>query len=166
MYIHCIFVTILISCWNIEFLMFISMFFHLYAFCGLIYFKSERWCTFCINSIHKWMIPFVVDRQKYFVKNDFFPIIWWYCLNFELATKNTNTCNIEKIFILHVSTNTMCPYNGFFYLLTWAESLSELFWLHVVCRSSVHLSINCSHFHLLLKNHWANFNQTCHKALG
>ena len=41
----------------------------------------------------------------------------------------------------------------------------------VVCLSvclSVHLSVrpsvNFSHFHLLLQNHWANFNQTWHKA--
>ena len=25
-------------------------------------------------------------------------------------------------------------------------------------------SVNFSHFHVLLKNQWANFNQTCHKA--
>ena len=41
--------------------------------------------------------------------------------------------------------------------LTWAESSSEFFW------SSVCPSVNFSHFHLL-QNHWANFNQTCHKA--
>ena len=29
---------------------------------------------------------------------------------------------------------------------------------------SVHLSINFTHFHLLLQNHLANFNQTWHKA--
>ena len=36
-----------------------------------------------------------------------------------------------------------------------------------VCLSvcvSVRPSINFSHFHLLLQNHWANFNQTWHKA--
>ena len=33
----------------------------------------------------------------------------------------------------------------------------------VVCLS-VRLSINFSHFHLLLQNHWDNFNQTWHKA--
>ena len=31
-------------------------------------------------------------------------------------------------------------------------------------RPSVCLSVNFSHFHLLLQNHWANFNQTWHKA--
>ena len=35
----------------------------------------------------------------------------------------------------------------------------------IVCRSSsVRLSLNFSHFHLLLKNHWANFKLTWHKA--
>ena len=37
----------------------------------------------------------------------------------------------------------------------------------VVCLSvslSVRLSVNFSHFHLLLQNHWTNFNQTWHKA--
>ena len=34
------------------------------------------------------------------------------------------------------------------------------------CRcQSVRLSVNFSHFHLLLQNHWANFNQTWHKYL-
>ena len=32
-----------------------------------------------------------------------------------------------------------------------------------VC-SSVCPSVNCSHFHLLLQNPWANFNQTWHKV--
>ena len=40
----------------------------------------------------------------------------------------------------------------------------------VVCLSvcpSVRLSVNFSHFHLLLPNHWANFNQTWHnESLG
>ena len=31
-------------------------------------------------------------------------------------------------------------------------------------RLSVCLSVNFSHFHLLLQNYWANFNQTWHKA--
>ena len=33
----------------------------------------------------------------------------------------------------------------------------------VVCLS-VRLSVNFSHFHLLLQNHWGKFNQTWHKA--
>ena len=39
--------------------------------------------------------------------------------------------------------------------------------LSSVCLSvclSVRPSVNFSHFHLLLQNHWANFNQTWHKA--
>ena len=44
---------------------------------------------------------------------------------------------------------------------TWAECSSELFWSPVVC-----LSVNFSHFQLLLQNHWANFNQTSQSILG
>ena len=36
--------------------------------------------------------------------------------------------------------------------------------LSSVVRLSVCLSVNLSHFHLLLQNHWANFNQTWHKV--
>ena len=43
--------------------------------------------------------------------------------------------------------------------LTWDESSSELFWSRVVFPS-----VNFSHFHFLLQNHWTNFNQTWHKA--
>ena len=35
--------------------------------------------------------------------------------------------------------------------------------LSVFCLS-VRLSVNFSHFHLLLQDHWANFNQTWHKV--
>ena len=39
--------------------------------------------------------------------------------------------------------------------------------LSVVClsvRLSFRPSVNFSHFHLILQNHWANFNQTWHKS--
>ena len=63
----------------------------------------------------------------------------------------------------------------FIYFLQWFFSSPELkaqvsfsYRLSsVVCpsvRSSVCLSVNFSYFQLLLKNHWANFNQTWHKA--
>ena len=55
-----------------------------------------------------------------------------------------------------------------YFKLTWAESSSELFWSPVVrrlfVRPSVRQSVNFSHFHLLLQNHWVNFNQSWHKA--
>ena len=34
----------------------------------------------------------------------------------------------------------------------------------IACRPSIRLSVNSSHFNLLLHNHWAKFNQTWHKA--
>ena len=42
----------------------------------------------------------------------------------------------------------------------------KLEWAFLIacCLSSVCPSVNCSHFQLLLQNHWANFNQTWHKA--
>ena len=43
-------------------------------------------------------------------------------------------------------------------LVSFSDHLSS-----VVCLS-VRLSVNISHFHLLLQNHWANFNQTLHKV--
>ena len=36
--------------------------------------------------------------------------------------------------------------------------------LSLAVRLFVRLSVHFSHFRLLLKNHWANFNQTWHKA--
>ena len=50
--------------------------------------------------------------------------------------------------------------------LSWSSS--ELFWSPVVRRLSVclsvRLSVTVSYCGLLLKNHWANLNQTWHKA--
>ena len=34
----------------------------------------------------------------------------------------------------------------------------------IACHTSVCLSVNFSHFHVLLQSHWANFNQTWNKA--
>ena len=59
----------------------------------------------------------------------------------------------------------------FLWILTFLAHLSwKLKWAFLIaCRPSsvcpsVCLSVNFSHFHLLLQNHWANFNQTWHKA--
>ena len=46
--------------------------------------------------------------------------------------------------------------------VSFSDHLSSVVCLSV--RPSVCLSVNCSHFHLLLHNHWANFNQTWHKV--
>ena len=45
------------------------------------------------------------------------------------------------------------------------SSLSRLFLAHLSWKlKSVCLSVNCSHFHLLLQKYLANFNQTWHKV--
>ena len=46
--------------------------------------------------------------------------------------------------------------------VSFSDHLSSVVCLSV--RPSVCLSVNFSHFHLLLQNHWANFNQTWHDA--
>ena len=50
--------------------------------------------------------------------------------------------------------------------VSFSDHLSSVVCLSVrpsVCLS-VRLSVNFTHFHLLLQNHWAKFNQTWHKA--
>ena len=56
-------------------------------------------------------------------------------------------------------TDIMLIFILLFYL-TWAEIPSELFWLKSVVGLSIHLSVNFSHFHLLLKKHQASFNKS------
>ena len=46
--------------------------------------------------------------------------------------------------------------------VSFSDHLSSVVYLSVCL--SVRLSVNFSHFHLLLQNHRANFNQTWHKA--
>ena len=51
--------------------------------------------------------------------------------------------------------------------LNWSAFLVHLSWKFVCfsdCLLPVCPSVNCSHFYLVLKNHWANFQQTWHKA--
>ena len=62
-----------------------------------------------------------------------------------------------------------CSYAFICTYLQWLEPfLAHLSWrlkwafLIKICSSSV--VVNFSHFHLLLQNHWANFNQTWRKA--
>ena len=54
------------------------------------------------------------------------------------------------------------------YSLTKTTALSQVLsyppWKSLNLSSVVRLSVNFSRFHLLLKMHWANFNQTWHKA--
>ena len=46
--------------------------------------------------------------------------------------------------------------------VSFSDHLSSVVCLSV--RLSVRPSVNFSHFHLLLQNHWANFNQAWHKV--
>ena len=65
-------------------------------------------------------------------------------------------------------SSVLCPiHQPRIFSSPWAESSSEFFWSLVVrclsvCPSDC-LSVNLSYFQLL-KNHWANFNQTWHKV--
>ena len=61
-------------------------------------------------------------------------------------------------------------FQAIFYFFTPLLFLAHLSWilkwafLIAFCRASVCLSVNFSYFQLLLKNYWANFNQTWHNA--
>ena len=76
------------------------------------------------------------------------------------------SCRIGGCYHLFLAGTPMSIVNeNFLVHLSW-----KLKWAFLItCRpSSVCLSlrpfVNFSHFHLLLQNHWANFNQTWHKA--
>ena len=59
--------------------------------------------------------------------------------------------------VAHVCHSIMINF-GDFLAITWAES--QVSYSDHCCLSS----LNLSHFHFLLQIHWADFNQTCHKA--
>ena len=69
------------------------------------------------------------------------------------------------------SVENSCIFDRFlkwYYQLFLAESAIELFWSplvrHLSVFPSVCLFVIFSHFQLFIQNHWANFNQTWHKA--
>ena len=82
----------------------------------------------------------------------------YYKRYFSMITVSILFCLIDclsvRCFVAHLS-----------WKLKWAFLIA--FRPSSVCLSvclSVRLSVNFSYFRLLLKNHWANFNQTWHKA--
>ena len=89
--------------------------------------------------------------------------------------ESADVCKIENakfLCIMYFMCRVICVSSLVCFKLTWAESSIELFWSPVVrplsvCPSmclSVRLSVNFSHFHLLLQNHWAIFNQIWHNV--
>ena len=83
------------------------------------------------------------------------------CKMFYNNQNSTLGMKISCFALRHFSTmfkSTMTlKYHMIDFLLTWTESWTELFWIPVVC-----LSVNFSHFHLLLKNYCANITQNWH----
>ena len=66
-------------------------------------------------------------------------------------------------FALSVLT-IMCLVGSILAKLSWKLKWAFLFARRPSVRLSVLLSVNFSHFYLLLQNHWTNYNQTWHKA--
>ena len=78
----------------------------------------------------------------------------------------TLSFKVYRIHYLHAVTGlhlkSLCPIfilDSFFAHLS--QNLSVVHCCHVIV---FHVVVNFSHFHLLLQNHWANFNQTWHKV--
>ena len=82
----------------------------------------------------------------------------------------TRSCNrIHDMRRDCISTPNLCTYYfRFVYISCYTLFLAHMSWksdrLLSVVRPSARLFVNFSHFHLLLKNHCANFNQTKHIA--
>ena len=91
------------------------------------------------------------DANHFYLSN--FTLITWQ-INVHLIKSSIKTfeeidsfSKLINIFIAHLSRR-----------LKWA------FLIKICPLSVVVVVVNFSHFHLLLKNHWANFNQTWHKV--
>ena len=80
------------------------------------------------------------------------------------------TCVILKLVRNSEIRNNPTPLFPSYFLFHIDMFLAHLSWklkwaFLITCRpSSLCLSVNFSNFHLLLQNHWANFNQTWHKV--
>ena len=93
-------------------------------------------------------------------------IFFWTCQKIErfvdyIALMSQNIPN--QYFVI-----SFLPWKGYLFLahLSWKLKCAFLIacCLSSVCLSSVCPFVNFSHFQLLLQNHWANLNQTWHKA--
>ena len=112
-------------------------------------------------------------QASVFIKKHFFIFFWEF--TFRLSPKVVAN---PKLFIMQTSncsemiliSCSLCIYtfNGWFSVSFLAHLSRRLKWAFLIkiCPLSVVVVVvvNFSHFHLLLQNHWANFNQTWHKA--
>ena len=120
-------------------------------------------CIKIINSswnLQIWITGNTYQMQKYNMH-------WKNCVIY------LNSNKIKKAFLCHGRVNSRNLSKSIF--LSSPELKAEVSFfdhlLSVICSSvrlsvrlSICLSVNFSHFHLLLQSHWANFNQTWHKA--
>ena len=129
--------------------------------------QCDSWdsCSFyCYGSVSIVVHRFLISSQE--------------LLGQSLPNLVCSICMLRRCEILYLVTPTPRGDNfrvkkvklmGFLAHLSW-----KLKWAFLItCRPSsvrpsvypsVCLSVNFSHFHLLLQNHWANFNQTWHKV--
>ena len=129
--------------------------------------RGQRW-NFIVIALHcqiknHWR----VWTFKHQIKGFIFSFSWCTVKTINLYFMYLVGFIVSRFFII-------CTQNCFFnycisslYKLTWVEGSFELFWsnINVVhCPLSivvvVAVVVNFTHFHLLLHNHWANFNQT------
>ena len=78
---------------------------------------------------------------------------------------NISIINFQTISILSFTKISMI--SNLLFIITFLAHLSWRFkwaFLIKICPLSIVVVVNFSHFHLLLQNHLANFNQTWHKA--
>ena len=89
----------------------------------------------------------------------------------QINIHNEYSTETEYMFIWWLGHFKISAHCHYYHHLTFLAHLSRrLKWAFLIkiCPLSVVVVVvvvvNFSHFHLLLQNHWANFNQTCHKA--
>jgi hypothetical protein len=99
-------------------------------------------CTQIMNIL--WKKPW--DSQRF----------WKQCFQFNIVLLEIVLLFIKYLYLFISSPGHFCLLNIFIYLLVHLDQRSR--WTIAI---SWHLSsVNFSHFKLILRNHWANWNQT------